>query len=252
MKLKILSIILVISILSCRENSLEPEYSFPIVSSNNSFDYQIDVIRKNPFPNATIIFVLDSEELLPIVDRELDNLNLSESITLIGIKMEENKRVRDYTPTAIEGEESGNADDFFTFIGDDLIPELESQEILDSSSQKVILGHSIGGLAECYAFTNHHQIFTDYIILSPSLFWDDFNFFEIEANQRQNISQNEAKIFIGIGQNEDFGITNGFEQFTTILEDFYPNTEILEMKVNGNHFGSRDELINEGLNYIIQ
>ncbi len=251
-KMKKLIVLLMLIAMSCNKEEVQPDFSFPITSTINSYEYDIEIIKRSDDPTSIGIFVLDADDLLPIIDEELNNINTSQSITLIGIKTKENSRVRDYTPTSIEGEESGKADDFFQFIYFDLIPELETREILDPLSQRTLIGHSIGGLATSYAFARFKYMFDNYIILSPSLFWDDFTFFEIESEYRPSVSQSTEKVFIGIGENEDLGITNGYDQFTSILENFYPTIMMRKTKAKGSHYGSRKELINEGLNYIIQ
>ncbi len=250
--MKKLLVLLMLTAIACTQDDVQVDFSFSITNPINTFEYNIDIISMSDEQTTMGIFVLDADDLLPIIEKELNSITTSESITLIAITTKGNHRVRDYTPTTIESEESGKADDFFLFINDELIPELLNRGVLDTLSQKTLIGHSIGGLATSYAFTNYNQVFANYIILSPSLFWDDFTFFEIEEEQRQSISQNVARVFIGIGKSEDLGITNGFDQFTSIIEDFYPNTSMLQTKANGNHYGSRDKLINEGLKYLIQ
>lgn len=246
---------IVLTLLSCRKEEIKPDNSFDLSNPINGFEYEISIIEKNPSTTSikNVVFVLDSDDLIPIVLSEYENLGSTKSLVLIGVKSKESgKRVRDYTPTEIDSEQSGKADEYFRFIEQDVISELELRGHIDSTSSKSILGHSIGGLATCYAFIAYNSLFDNYIALSPSLFWDDFVFFQLEDEVREGISQNFNDLFIGIGENEDFGITNGYLQLTENIQNYYPNVQLNSTKVSGSHYSSRDELINKSLNFVLE
>ena len=89
-------------------------------------------------------------------------------------------RALDYTPTkAKEGD--GGADKFMAFIKDELIPKMELDFGADTlRKNRIIIGHSFGGLFAAYAFTNYNNVFGNYIMLSPSLWYDNEILFQME------------------------------------------------------------------------
>jgi len=247
--------IIILTLSSCQKEDINTDDNFDLSNSINGFEYEISIIEKNTNQSSikNAIFVLDSDDLIPLILEEYDESGITKPLTLIGVKSKESgKRVRDYTPTEIDSEESGRADEYFRFIEQDVISELESRAYMDSTSNKSLLGHSIGGLATCYAFITYNSLFDNYIALSSSLFWDNFVFFQLEDEAREDISQTNSIVFVGIGENEDFGITNGYVQFTENIENYYPNVHLNSSKVSGSHYGSRSELINKSLNIILK
>lgn len=241
--------------LGCNKPNIEPSSSFVISNSINGHNYEICITEQNPNKGGAnnVIFLLDADVLTPIILSEYAEKGIAKSLIIVGVKSKEDgKRVRDYSPTEINSEESGEAREFFTFIKEDLLPELKSREIINSSSNTTLLGHSMGGLATSYAFTSFNDVFNNYVALSPSLFWDEFVFFEIENEKRDSLQTTNKNVFIGIGENEDFGIRNGYVRFKEILETNYQNIQLKTKIARGSHYGSRGELINQSFNIILK
>ena len=88
-------------------------------------------------------------------------------------------RMRDLTPTHVEvamGDSmfvktSGGMPEFTSFLADELMPYIESHYPV--TPYKVYIGHSLGGLAVIYAMLNRPDLFTSYVAIDPSLWWDD-------------------------------------------------------------------------------
>ena len=99
-------------------------------------------------------------------------------------------RPRDLTPTAsTHFPGSGGADQFLDFIRGTVLPE-------SATGSTIFFGHSLGGLFGVHALLHRERVFDDYIISSPSLWWDDYVVFEREA------SPTAARVFFGIGGDE--------------------------------------------------
>lgn len=90
-------------------------------------------------------------------------------------------RCRDYTPTIDKAFEqahknyksgSGGAENFAKFLSLELFPYLTSHYPI-KTTDKTIYGHSFGGLFGVYMLKNHPALFDNYLLLSPSLWWDD-------------------------------------------------------------------------------
>ena len=85
-------------------------------------------------------------------------------------------RRRDFTfPTTIEQDKknyptTGGSANFITFIENELQPFIEKNYKTDSV--KTIIGESLGGLLATEILLKKPRLFTNYIIVSPSLWWD--------------------------------------------------------------------------------
>ena len=96
-------------------------------------------------------------------------------------------RTRDYTPTAFTPPDethflagnpedyvgSGGADAFLDVIEHQIIPFIEDRFDVDSSD-RVLVGKSISGLAALHALLTRADLFNRYIIVSPAVWWDDW------------------------------------------------------------------------------
>jgi len=65
----------------------------------------------------------------------------------------------------------GGADKFLSFIADELLPTIDRN--YRTRPYRVLVGHSLGGLFAVYALINRPEVFKGYVVISPSLWWDD-------------------------------------------------------------------------------
>jgi len=90
---------------------------------------------------------------------------------VVGIPTLENRQ-RDLTPTHTEdSKSSGGADKLYNFIKEELIPFIDKN--YRTYQYRVLGGASLGGLFVMYSFMNDPQLFTSYLALSPSMWWDN-------------------------------------------------------------------------------
>jgi predicted alpha/beta superfamily hydrolase len=83
------------------------------------------------------------------------------------------RRTRDFTPTADEGTAlSGGASHFLDFLRDELKP-LIGERYRQATGSSTLFGSSIGGLFASFAALERPESFERYIIASPALWWDD-------------------------------------------------------------------------------
>jgi predicted alpha/beta superfamily hydrolase len=98
---------------------------------------------------------------------------------MIVVGINNTDRTRDMTPTrpkaSPEGTpwtmSAGGADKFLSFIADELLPTIDRD--YRTRPYRVLVGHSLGGLFATYALMNRPEVFNGYLIISPSLWWDD-------------------------------------------------------------------------------
>jgi len=133
------------------------------------------------------------------------------------------KRNRDYTPTAtvgIEDTETGGAENFYLFIRDELIPELESRYRIDSTKGKTLMGHSYGGLFTFYAMFQERASnpFNRFIPVATSFWYDSGSIFESEEAYAQTHTDFDARVYTTMGSLEGGVMLASFAEMNERLE----------------------------------
>lgn len=247
---------------SCTKEVFNPELTreFSIQSSANGATYDIKVgLPENYDPSAkkyAAIYVLDGEENFDFVSnqcKEITNKNAVENVLVVGIGYGRDRSI-DYTPTKISAV-TGGAPEFLNFIKTQLIPEMEAQFGADTTrSSRVILGHSYGGLFGANVFCVDNELFGNYILLSPSLWFDDLIALQLEKNYREQNKDSAQLVFMGIGAAENLGRMQApFEAFYQTLRDNYSTIKLAKNREeNLDHMGSKNPNIIKALRYYFQ
>ena len=161
-------------------------------------------------------------------------------------------RARDYTPTAESRlPQSGGAGQFLSVMKNEIFPFVESQYRADTTD-RTLVGCSLGGLFTLYALFTHADLFNRYITASPAYGWDKNVLSQYEEQYHQKSSNPMAKLFICVGGVELSA--PGFEKFTSHLKSrHYPNLDI-ESRVleNTGHSGTKGEGYARGLQFIFK
>jgi uncharacterized protein len=121
------------------------------------------------------------------------------------------RRLRDCTPTVASlpagllhpnALGSGGAARFLDCLRQEIIPHLEHNYPLDPSA-RMLLGYSISGLFGAYALLTHPDSFARYLLISPSLWWDNSWIFRQEASWAGAYSDLPAKVMLIVGEAEE-------------------------------------------------
>lgn len=88
---------------------------------------------------------------------------------------------------------SGNSDQFISFIENELQPYI--QQNFSVRNEKTIIGQSLGGLLCTEILLKKPNLFHRYIIVSPSLWWDDASLLSHNTMPFEN-----KEIYIGVGK----------------------------------------------------
>lgn len=258
----IIPLLLILAIASCKKEDFNPNLTkqFSIQSTSNGARYMIKVAvpeNYNPLNQKyAAIYVLDGEENFSNVAKQCQKLSSTYStskVLVVSIGYGYDRSV-DYTPTkASMG--GGGAEKFMLFIKDELIPKIESDYAADTSrAGRTILGHSFGGLFAAYAFANYNSVFGNYLMLSPSLWYDNEILFRMEQENRSTNSKYQQWVFMGIGGLEGNGRMQApFEGFYQRLNHNYPGIKLTKHIATGmDHVGSKNPNITEALNFYFQ
>jgi len=244
---------------SCNKEEFDPllTHEFALQSNANGAIYNIHVgLPANYNPGVekySSIYVLDGEENFALVSNQCkeisDRLAVS-NVVVISIGYGKDRSI-DYTPTAVSSV-TGGGPQFLNFIETQLIPLIEENISVDTSRKsRVILGHSYGGLLGAFAFSTDNKLFGNYILLSPSLWFDDLISFYFEKQHRTENKDRSQLVFLGIGEAENLGRMQApFEAFYQILDGHYNQIKLEKNKEkNLGHTGSKNPNIIKGLNY---
>jgi predicted alpha/beta superfamily hydrolase len=117
-------------------------------------------------------------------------------------------RTRDYTPTHVPtggyGPEcqavSGGGTKFRNFIARELIPFLEDEYRL--SPERYLVGHSYGGLFATWVALTTPDLFSGYVVVSPSLWYDDGLLFRLEREAASRRSDLPMRAYMTVGDRE--------------------------------------------------
>jgi hypothetical protein len=113
-------------------------------------------------------------------------------------------RRRDFTyPTTIATDKkqyptTGKSENFIAFIEKELQPFIESN--YKTSSSKTIIGESLGGLLATEILLKKPGLFNKYIIISPSIWWDDGSLLKQTSRVLENNFTQQTDIYIGVGK----------------------------------------------------
>jgi len=109
-------------------------------------------------------------------------------------------RKRDFTyPSSMEIDQkefptSGKSDKFIDFIAEDLQSLISEKYRV--TEERTIIGQSLGGLLATEILFKRPQLFDNYIIVSPSLWWDDENLLGFDLDK----SLVGKSVYIGVGK----------------------------------------------------
>lgn len=146
-------------------------------------------------------------------------------------------RKRDYTPpnsltpigfggaqtpaTASDGRNGqGGADKFRTFMADQVVPYVQAN--FPVSEDRTFIGHSYGGLFGTYVMLTTPALFKRYVIVSPSLWFDNGLMLKVETKEAAQRGM-QADAYFAIGSRETQATTGApmvdqLKQFTKTLQ----------------------------------
>ncbi len=173
-------------------------------------DRTINVYLPNGYSNDSlkqypVIYLLDGskdEDFIHIAGLvqfcSFSWINIIPESIVIGIGNIDRKK--DFTyPTKnekdiLEFPTTGSSENFIKFIENELQPMVD--KTYNVTDEKTIIGQSLGGLLATEILFKKPQLFQNYIIVSPSLWWDDESLLEFEMNEPLK----DKSIYIGVGK----------------------------------------------------
>ncbi len=254
--------LLTLLLVSCQKEEsipfLSEEFSINSVPTGANYTIKVALPQDYDPTNQTYatMYVLDGEENFIFVAENCARISreLSASNVLVVSIGYGRDRAMDYTPSDAD-QGGGGADQFMSFIIDELIPRIESDYAADTAREsRSILGHSFGGLLGAYAFTNYNAVFGNYLMLSPSIWYDNEIILKMERENRSTIANRHQLVYLGLGELERGGrMLAPFEAFYLQLERNYPGIALeKQLQPHLDHSGSKNPNILDGLHFYFQ
>ena len=131
-------------------------------------------------------------------------------------------RNRDFLPTNNEYfPTSGGADNFLKFFRDELIPHIDAN--YPCNGENMIYGHSFGGVFAMHALLNEPQLFSTYIAVDPSFWWDN-GFQSKDASEKLSNLDGMTKVLYISGREGQAYSGMGLDKMDSVLKAKAPET----------------------------
>ncbi len=205
-----------------------------IHSAIGNTDYSINIFLPRDYDKTSksypVVFILDAEYnfgLVSYATRRLIKDNLIPEVILVGIAYDTtyqwytNYRQRDYTPTKTRLPHTGGGEIFLGFIKNELIPLIKLKYRI--TDDRTIVGHSLGASLGFYSLLTKPGLFNRYLLVSPSLWYDNKQLFKIakEALPLQDALPTKAYTSIGaletIQSGQVYDMVADLTEFVTLL-----------------------------------
>lgn len=215
-----------------------------MTSEETGADYQLFIATPPDYQSTgkryPVVYMLDADYSFAltrnVVQHFVERKKLPEMI-LVGIAypgaaddldVYKRNRARDYTPgasAAVAGSppdpdaNKGGAVRFRNFIANEVIPYMDTT--FPIGPDRTFIGHSYGGLFGAYVLLTEPELFKRYIIVSPSLWYNNRMIFRVEQQTaaRRQSRYIERHAFFAIGAQETRAETGA--PMVQELKDFY-------------------------------
>jgi len=161
-------------------------------------------------------------------------------------------RARDYTPTKeARSPQSGGADNFLSFMKNELFPFIESNYKADNNN-RTLMGCSLGGLFTLYTLFTQPDLFTGYAAASPAVGWDREVLYKYEKDFAEKKLSKPVRVYMTIGDVERSRPV--YERFAAQMTSRNYASVSLKSKIleNTGHSGTKSETFGRGMQYIFE
>lgn len=233
-------------------------------SSNTGRNYDLYIrfpaeYAQHPTEKYPVLYVLDGQWDLKLLDSIYGGLfydGFVPEMIIVGVTYSgdnpdyESLRAIDYTLTAGPSP-SGDAPKFLAFLKEELIPFIEENYRVESS-ERMLMGHSFGGLFTLYALFTEPELFNGYVAASPAVSYGERVAFELEAEYAGGHPDLPVRLFLSVGDEEP--LFRPVKEFMQIMsEREYEGLQMETRVIEGErHAGNKPEAFNRGLRFIFQ
>lgn len=183
------------------------------VTINLPKSYFADQNRKFP-----VLILTDPDPVMGVAKTALTLMTGQkqlQEVILVGVGSD--NRFRDMAPSPMQRfEGSGGADKFIAFLEKELFPFLEHYYQTDPSD-RCFIGHSLAGLLGTHIFLEKPQLFKNYIIGSPSYWWNEKEMTKRLATREKVLEGGDVMLYTYVGGSEGM-MVDGWNEFNSLLK----------------------------------
>ena len=157
---------------------------------------------------------------------------------VIVVAIENTNRFRDHVPAS----DLAKRNPFVDFLANELIPYIDAN--YKTSSYKMLVGHSLGGLTAIDILTHSAELFNAYIAIDPSMWYNNEKFLKNAMAQFPKQRMNGKRLFIGTANTMPEGMTlsklkndKSFE--TQHIRSIFKLDEFLKTNTNGLYYAQK-------------
>jgi predicted alpha/beta superfamily hydrolase len=196
-------------------------------------EFKIHVYLPRNYPEEgqryPVIYLLDAEYSFGCVSYVVRRLIKGREIppaVVVGVSYEVpyedfyRRRERDYTPSAAHLDEfpaAGHGPAFFRFLEKELIPFVNATYATEPDD-RTLVGLSFSGLFSTWVLLNHPEVINRYVIISPSLWWDNGVSFRYEEAYAKNHQSLRARVYLTAGERDGRNIVKDVPRLIDRLE----------------------------------
>lgn len=189
-------------------------------SRHTQVDYKLYISLPQSYHTGTrrypVVYMLDADYSFAIARNICEHIaerNQMPELLLVAIAYDgppnyRLHRTRDYTPTqSLTGgygpeyqRYSGGGEKFRDFIDEELLPFIETN--FRVTQERTFVGHSYGGLFGAWILFTTPELFKHYILVSPSLWYDDRLLFRVEKEFAAHHNELPIKLYLTVGSRE--------------------------------------------------
>lgn len=222
-----------------RSKELEEERIYQVYLPE-SYNNKFYAPKKYP-----VVYLLDGnahfQSLSGVIRTMGRNMQIPEMIVIAILNVD---RIRDFTPTYYEKEEtsksqerfptSGGADKFLKFLEKELMPEIEGK--YRTMPYRVLVGHSMGGVLAGHVLLSEPRMFQGIIAVDPSLWWDNQILVSRGKVVLKEAKELKNRVFISLANHpiildDPKAWEEGVKTFATLLETSGNNGSGIQSKL---------------------
>ncbi|MBL4914856.1 alpha/beta hydrolase [Shewanella schlegeliana] len=212
--------------------------------------YKSSANRDRLYPVIYLTDAMYTFQIMSGVTRFPMNSKQMQPAIIVGISWElglrsDHSRVRDYTPSVDSSwkKVTGGAERHMRFLRDGIIPYMEQNFRVDPR-QRTYVGNSLGGLFGAYVLLKQPDLFSNYLLGSPSLWWQERHFLTQFAKNIASLKEIEANVFIGVGALEHNG-EGGDSEHNMVADAQHFKALLNNLEVNNPDLNSKLLIIDE-------
>lgn len=204
---------------------LADAHSFLLAGGQPAGSYRIFVALPQSYKGdlATrypVLYTLDANGGFPLITQTYRILRVDAAtpdLIIVGVGYDGTAgerrayRERDLTPTRVPADsDTGGSKAFLAFVADTLIPYIDAN-YRTLPSDRILHGHSLGGLFVLYTLFHQPDVFHRYIASSPSLWWDQAAILQTEAQFARRQASLAKSVFLSVGSDESDDMRQHFQ-----------------------------------------